>query len=119
MRSNVVLPDPEGPSSATSFPRGTLRSTLSRTLVAPNVLVILEAWMLMRSRSAAGVLPFDQRFEHQGENGQQRQQGRHGKRRDEVVLVVKYLHVQRHRVRLAPDVSAHDRHRAEFAHRAR
>ena len=35
-RSSVVLPHPEGPSSAVKLPAGTCRSTPVRTVVVPN-----------------------------------------------------------------------------------
>ena len=36
MRSSVVLPQPDGPSSATSSPSATVSETLSSAMVAPN-----------------------------------------------------------------------------------
>ena len=39
MRSSVVLPEPDGPSSANSSPLATLRSTLSSAAKSPNFLV--------------------------------------------------------------------------------
>jgi len=41
MRSSVVFPDPDGPSSATSEPCGTSTLTLSRATKSPNRLVTL------------------------------------------------------------------------------
>src|SRR5690606_9530204 len=48
MRSSVVFPEPDGPSSATSLPRGTCKSTLSSAVNAPNFFEILETWILIR-----------------------------------------------------------------------
>ena len=42
MRSSVVLPEPDGPSSATSEPCGTSRLTLSTATKSPNRLVMLR-----------------------------------------------------------------------------
>ncbi len=48
MRSRVVLPEPEGPSSATSSPSPMSRLRLSQTTVAPKRLLRFLTWMLMR-----------------------------------------------------------------------
>jgi hypothetical protein len=62
---------------------------------------------------------FDGFLEQQRDDRQRRQQRRRREGTNEVVLVVQDLDVQRQRVGLAADVPAHDRHRAEFAHRPR
>src|SRR5262245_6677160 len=48
MRKSVVLPDPDGPSRATSVPAGASTVTLSRTTFFPNRLQMFFAVMLMR-----------------------------------------------------------------------
>src|SRR5664280_2191167 len=47
IRSNVVLPDPDGPSSATNSPVATFRLTSSSALKSPNFLLMLRTSMLM------------------------------------------------------------------------
>ena len=47
IRSSVVLPEPDGPSSATSSPVATLRLTSRSAVKAPKVLVMLRTSMLM------------------------------------------------------------------------
>ena len=47
MRSSVVLPQPDGPSSATSSPVGNSRLTSSSATKSPNVLRMLRTSMLM------------------------------------------------------------------------
>ena len=47
MRSSVVLPQPEGPSSATSSPVGKSRLTSPSAVKLPNDLWMLRTWMLM------------------------------------------------------------------------
>ena len=53
MRSSVVLPEPEGPSSATSAPEGMTRLTGFSAVVAPNSLA-------MSSISICMVIPLRQ-----------------------------------------------------------
>ena len=48
IRSKVVLPEPEGPSRATSSPLGMSKVTFPSAVKLPNFLVMLSAWMLMR-----------------------------------------------------------------------
>src|SRR5438067_1338428 len=61
MRNRVVLPDPDGPSSATRLPAGTSTLTLSRATKEPNRLLTSLTTMLMtfllswrRSSGSAG-----------------------------------------------------------------
>src|SRR5262245_36746603 len=48
MRSRVVLPDPDGPSSATSWPAGHSTETLSRATKSPNrfdtLVAVIDMW---------------------------------------------------------------------------
>ena len=48
IRSSVVLPEPDGPSSATSSPVATLRLTSRRAVNVPKVFVMLRTSMPMR-----------------------------------------------------------------------
>src|ERR1700733_7583259 len=124
-RSSVVLPEPDGPSSATSSPDSTLRLTLSSAVKLPNFFVILRTSTLItfstgffpyrhgrKSRSAQrGVFIFHPSFQDKRDERKERQQRRHGKRTGEIISFIQNLHVQWNRIRLALDVAAHDRHR--------
>ena len=90
----------------------------------------LEAHVAQRGEGPVGLadvldgdahelLPFHDRLDRQGHQGQHRQQRGHREGRHEIVLVVQDLHLQRNGVRLAPDVAGDDGDRAELAHRAR
>src|ERR1700730_1649663 len=78
MRSRLVLPEPEGPSSATSSPVGTVMLTSSTARKDPKDLVTLRTSIDMRA------LRRDSRLEpgldHQGQDGEQGQQGGDGER---------------------------------------
>src|SRR6185295_18160318 len=117
IRNSVVLPEPDGPSSASNSPLPTFRSTLSSAANAPNFLT-----MFLTSIVSWG-LPFVQTlFENglhdQRDQGQHRQQRGNRKRRHELILIVENLDQQRHGVGLAADMARHHRHRAELAHGA-
>src|SRR5512139_1175614 len=101
MRSNVVLPEPEGPSRATNSPLGTCRLTSRSAANVPNVLLMLRTSMLIGACLCRGRLkgcghlltdlPLDQTL---GDQRQQRQDGEergNGKSRHEIVFVVKDL----------------------------
>ena len=47
MRSRVVLPDPDGPSNATSWPAGNCTDTSFSAVKDPKVLVMFLTSMLM------------------------------------------------------------------------
>src|SRR3954467_1759306 len=101
IRSNVVLPEPDGPSSASNSPLATLRSTLSSAAKAPNFLT-----MFLTSMVTGHVLwglsfveaPFQHRLHDQRDQRQHRQQRRDRERRDELIFVVEDLDQQRHGV---------------------
>src|SRR5688500_5641268 len=127
-RSSVVLPDPEGPSSATSSPEWTVKLTSRSAMKLPNDLVRFLTSMLISVPTRAdlqvglsrrGQFSFQNRLHNQRHDRQQRQQRRDGERRLEHVLVIEDLDVQRQRVRLAADLAGDYRHRAELAHRPR
>ena len=132
MRSSVVFPQPDGPSSATSSPVGISRSTSSQRAEGREVLddgfdldahrvistgatgrFVVAVW---RSRSECHSTRLFAKQRHEREHREQRRERERG---DEVVFVVEDLDVERQRVRLAADVAAHDRHGAELAHRPR
>src|SRR5207244_1021228 len=89
MRSSVVLPDPDGPSSASSSPDSMSRLTLSRAVKAPKRLVTSCSAISMTSLLCGAA--FQHHFGDQRDQGQQRQQRGHGKRGHELVLVVEDL----------------------------
>src|SRR5450631_2944422 len=129
MRSSVVLPEPDGPSSATSSPGAIDRSTLLRIGCAPKLLVTPTMsipwaipWAIPCPRNSAppgspsgaseardGVsgdrpAPFEIRLEAergQSEESEERSEGESG---GDVVFIVKDLHLQRDGVGEAADV---------------
>src|SRR5689334_8432565 len=117
MRKSVVLPEPEGPSRATSSPEPISRCTRSSAVQARK--------RLETSRRVTFLTLFlrDARFERclgdQRYQREQRQERRNRKRRGELILVVENLDMQRHAVGLAADMAGHHRDGAELAHRAR
>src|SRR6187399_2458666 len=98
IRSSVVLPEPEGPSSATSSPECTVKLTSRSATKLPNDFVRL------RTSIPTVQSPFKNRLDDQRHHRQQRQQRRHGKRRLEHVFVVENLDVQRQRVGFAANL---------------
>ncbi len=128
MRSSVVLPQPEGPSSATSSPEGNVQADVVQRGEAAEALRDVadfdahDGCSLRKFRRCLACspprLPLDQTLEHQRHQRQASEQRGHGEGGREVVLVVENLDVQRHGVGLAADVPGHDRHRAELAHGA-
>ena len=140
IRSSVVLPQPEGPRSATSSPCPMSSETLSSAAKRPKRLERFLISMLMRQAvalrgvSASRVLstdvrgpdrclvgalgaPLDQRLECERDKRQQREDRSDGERRDDLIFVVQKLDVQRHRRRFAADMARHDADGAELAHR--
>src|SRR5262245_43853938 len=95
--SSVVLPDPDGPSSASNSPFATFRSTPSIAVNAPNDLVRLLTSMLMRQLSFVQ-MPFEDGLHNQRDERQHCEQRGDRKRRDELVLVVENFDQQRHGV---------------------
>src|SRR5450756_2033896 len=126
MRRSVVLPEPEGPRSATSSPGRTSRLMWFSAVKLPKRLVMLRTSMLMLGRRPRSGLRrwngmtarLDKTLQRQRYKGQQAQQRRDGEGGHKVVFVIKDLHVQRHGVGLAANVAGYHRHRAELAHRA-
>src|SRR5690606_30541048 len=85
IRSSVVLPQPEGPSSAVNSPAGKSRETSSSATKSPKRLWICLTLMLIVLGPSCRVdrvlpreAPFDDRLDQQSEQRQQGQQGRHG-----------------------------------------
>src|SRR5215510_13760313 len=101
IRSSVVLPDPDGPSNASSCPLGTSRVTSSRARNRSNRLLTLRTVMLMgllRFGELSPGPPFEGGLDEQGDEGEQREQRRHRERPGHVVLLEQLLDAQRHRV---------------------
>src|SRR3954452_3606494 len=118
IRSSVVLPEPDGPSSASNSPLPTFRSTLSSAVNAPNFLTMFLTSMVTRGLSFVQT-PFEHGLHDQRDQRQHREQRCNRKRRYELILIVENLNQQRHGVGLAADMARYDRHRAELAHGAR
>src|SRR5262245_59366574 len=128
IRKSVVLPEPEGPSSATNSPVSTLKLTSLSAAKLPNFFPMLRISMLILSLRRRPLriftdvdlrLPIDQCLEpncHQRQNGEQ---GRHGKSRRRVILVVEYLGMQWDRIGSTADMAGHHGHGTELSHRPR
>src|SRR3954467_1095698 len=125
-RSSVVLPEPDGPRSARSSPARTSSDTPRSAAVSPNSFAIPATRMSMPVPRSMGrspgervpVSPLEERLGCQGDNGQESEERSDGEGRDEVVLIVENLNVERHGVGQASHVSGDDRHGAELAHGA-
>ena len=129
MRSSVVLPEPEGPSSATQFARPISSETPRRAGVAVEV---LGRFCTVADRHGhgvpplsgaaggelAGVAPFEQRFETSVTRASPASSDGDREGGDEIILVVENFDLQRHGVGQAANMAGDDRHRAEFAHGA-
>src|SRR6202012_4258270 len=97
MRSSVVLPDPDGPSSASNSPSPTLRSTLSSAVNAPNFFTMFFSSIGTQQRPLVQT-PLENRFRHQRDQRQHGEQGSDRERRYELIFVVENLDQQRHGV---------------------
>ena len=127
MRSSVVLPEPDGPSSAISFTRRDVEvEVVAVRRSAPKRPVEIAdfewTWGLMLAfadRRASA--PFDTLllayFSTSVTSASSASSDADREGRDELVFVVEDLDVQRHRVGLAADVTRDHAHRAELAHR--
>src|SRR4051794_17740880 len=104
IRSKVVLPEPEGPSSASNSPWPTFRSTLSSAAKAPNFLTMfltsMVTWLLSFVQASLENGLHDKRDQRQ-----HRQERRDRKRRHELIFIVEDLDQQRHGVGLAADMA--------------
>src|SRR3954469_24554423 len=117
IRSSVVLPEPDGPSSASNSPSATLRSTSSSAAKPPNFFTMLRTSIATGELSFVQ-MPFENGLCQQCDQRQHGQQRRDRERRYELVFVVENLDQQRHGVGLAANVSGYHRYRAELAHGA-
>src|SRR5262249_6949381 len=129
-RRKVVLPEPEGPSSASSSPGRTSRLISTTAAAAPKDLDNPSAAIAIATRSGSGrsapsgggegvsMSPLEERLGAEGDEGKACQKRGDGESSDEVVFIVEYLHVERHGVGEATYVAGNNRHRAEFTHGA-
>src|SRR5437868_2530589 len=118
IRSSVVLPEPDGPSSASNSPLATFSSTSSSAVKAPNRFTIFLISIATQNLSFVK-LPFEEGFRDQRDQRQHGQQRGDRKRRHKLIFIIEDFNEQRHGVGLAADVSRYHRNRAEFAHRPR
>src|ERR1700738_4710418 len=72
MRSRLVLPEPDGPSSATSSPVGTVMLTSVTARKNPNYFVTLRTSIDMRALRRNS--PLQPGLDDQGQDGEQREQ---------------------------------------------
>src|SRR5450631_3437693 len=118
IRNSVVLPEPDGPSSASNSPLAIFRSTPSSAANAPNFFTMFLTSIATRLWSFVQV-PLENGFRHQRDQRQHGQQGSDRERRYELVFIVENFNQQRHGVGLAANVAGYHRDRAELAHRPR
>src|SRR6202023_2301862 len=94
MRNSVVLPEPDGPSRATSSPERISRSTWSRAVKAPKRRLTSCSVIFMDSLLHRAGLERD--FGDQRDQREQRQQRGHRERGRELIFVVEHFDMQRH-----------------------
>src|SRR3954468_13227831 len=99
MRSSVVLPEPEGPSSATSSPEPISRFTRSSAVKARKRLET-SCSEIFTASLLCGAL-FERRLGDQRHQREQRQERSDREGGGELILVVENLDMQRHGVGLA------------------
>src|SRR3978361_642984 len=110
IRNSVVLPEPEGPSSASNSPLPTFRSTPSSAAKAPNFFTMFLTSIATRDLSFVE-MPFENGFGDQRDQRQHRQQRGDRERRYELIFIVENFDQQRHGVGLAANVSRDHRNR--------
>ena len=125
IRSRVVLPEPDGPSSATNSPSVDLERDVVERRIWPEKLFDTmssivdrhsqcpDAAELRRGAAIRGSVLSSKRDQRE-----QREQRRDGEGGDEIIFIVEHLDMERHGVGFAADMARNDRDRAEFAHRA-
>src|SRR5215211_2183511 len=125
-RNRVVLPEPEGPSSAISSPARTDRLTPPTAVASPNRLLRSTALMSVPafqsmgrpSRDGMAIPPLEDGLCRQSEEGDASQERGDRKSGHEVVFIVEDLDVKRHGGGQATDMARDDGDGAELAHRA-
>src|SRR5690606_2616771 len=130
MRSKVVLPEPEGPSSAVSSPVLIARLTLSTATKSAKRLFTCSILMLISLISCSNtahcvhsgglmftlVAVFDIAFNYYGDQRQRGKQRRHGKGGSKHIFVVQHFDMQRHGVGFTADTARHHGHGAKLTH---
>src|SRR4029079_4020797 len=117
--SRVVLPEPEGPSSATNSPSRTVSDTSPSAGYAEKLFETRSTRIDMsvdRSEFLA-VSPLERGFEREGDEGEKSKERRDGKGGDKVIVIVKCLDLKRHGVGLAADVTGNDADCPKLPHR--
>src|SRR5213592_3071413 len=104
MRKSVVLPEPDGPSSANSSPSATLRSTLSSAAKSPNFFV-RPFTSIVTDHLSFVQPPFQHGLGHQRDQRQHGQKRCNRERGYELIFIVENLDQQRHGVGLAADMA--------------
>ena len=69
--------------------------------------------------SSIAVSPLERGFEREGDDGEEGKERGDGEGGDKVVVIVKCLHLERHGVGLAADVTGNDADRSKLSHRPR
>ena len=120
MRSSVVLPDPDGPSSATNSPDWMSRFDVVERGEGAEALGDVDEWRcvigihsLLTLVVSSATLATSVTSASSASSEATANDGH------ELILVVENFDMQRHGVGLAANVAGHDRHRAELAHGAR
>src|SRR4029453_19498041 len=97
IRSRLVLPEPEGPTSATSSPVGTCRLTSFTATKGPNLFVTPRTSIdtgVLRVRQRRGAAPLDRRLDRERHQREEREERRDREGGLEVVFVVEDLDVR-------------------------
>src|SRR6476620_5389387 len=100
IRSSVVLPEPDGPSSASNSPSPTFRSTLSSAVKAPNFFKMFLTSIVTGNLSFVQP-PLENGLRHHGDQRQHREQRCDRERRYELIFTIEDLDQQRHGIGLA------------------
>src|SRR6476620_10116693 len=103
-RKSVVLPEPEGPSSAISSPERIRRPTPRNAAVSPKSLTISATVMSTESvlsmggsaRDFVAVAPLEDRFDRQGDEGETSEERSDGEGCHEVEFIVQDLDMEGH-----------------------
>src|ERR1700712_3711826 len=99
IRSSVVLPEPDGPSSASNSPWPTFRSTLSRAAKLPNFLTMFLTSMVTRFLSFVQTA-LENGLYDQCDQRQHCKQRRNRERRHELIFIIENFDQERHGVGL-------------------
>src|SRR5690348_13211123 len=101
MRRSVVLPEPDGPSSATNSPSRTVSDTWPSAGYAEKLFETRSTLidMSVNRCELVAVSPLERGFEREGDECENSKERRDGKGGDKVIVIVKCLNLQRHGVR--------------------